>query len=156
MQTECHNFIMDQRRQEYKDLLHALQVMRVVDLNMPKSHIFLAVWLLHTGYLRYDINLQAECSFVSIVQVFMQFFDDDVDIYWLAKCFYDNVKKYEGDTPKLLEASYNVLEKEDNVLYKHLCKHNILSNLPIEKWFDQAFSGILNEVALGKYVNNNN
>lgn len=141
---------MEQRRQEYKDLLHALEVMRIIDSNTPKSHVFVAIWLLHTGNLRYDINLQAECSFVHIIEMFMQFFDDDVDIYWMAKCFYDVIKKYDADIPKLLEASYNLLEKEDNDLYKHLCKHNILYNLSLEKWFDSAFSGILNEVALGK------
>lgn len=149
---ECHSFIIEQRREEYKDLLHALDVMRIIDTNTPKSQVFLAVWLLHTGNLRYDINLQDGYSFINIVEVFMQFFEDDVDVYWLAKCFYDAIKKYEADIPKLLEASFHLLEKEDDVLYKHLCKHNILYNLSLEKWFDSAFSGILNEVALGKYV----
>lgn len=148
--TECHNYIMEQRKQEYKDLLHSLQVMRIIDASTPKCHAFLAVWLLHTGVLRYDINLHSEYCFLYIVQAFMQFFEDDVDIYWLARCFYDNIMKFEVDFPKLREASFNLLEREDNILYKHLQKNNILQNLPIEQWFERAFAGILNEVALEK------
>lgn len=149
---ECHTFIMEQRRQEYKDLLHALQIMRKVDSNTPKCQVFYTIWLLHTGNLRYDINLKSECSFVLIVQTFMKLFDDDADIYWLAKCFYDNVKKFEADIPKLVEASWNLLKREDLQLHKHL--RCVMGNncLPIESWFDCVFAGLLNETALAKYI----
>lgn len=151
LHAECHTFIMEQRRQEYRDLLHALQIMRKIDSNTPKCQVFYTIWLLHTGNLRYDINLKSECSFVLIVQSLMQLFDDDADIYWLAKCFYDNVKKFEADIPKLAEASWNLLKREDIQLYKHL--HSVTSNnyLPIESWFDCVFAGLLNETALAKY-----
>lgn len=141
---------MNQRRQEYTDLLHTLQVMRIVDTNTPKPQMFLAVWLLQTGNLNYSVNLQIENGFTRVVQALLQFFEDDADIYWIARNFYDYVKKFESDIPKLVEISLNILEKEDFALYKHLQKIGVLDTLPLEKWFDCCFAGILNETALGK------
>ncbi|KAJ8946916.1 hypothetical protein NQ314_008715 [Rhamnusium bicolor] len=114
--VECHSFIMDQRKQEYNDLLRALNIMRVIDINTSKPQVFLAMWLLQTGNFTYDINLGNE----------------------------------KADIPKLIEYSYCLLEKEDSVLYKHLQKIGVLDNLPLVKWFDCCFAGILNETALGK------
>lgn len=151
MYVDCHKFIMEQRRKEYSDLLHALQVMRIIDDKTPKHQMFLAMWLLQTGQLNYNVNLQAENGLTLIVQALMQFFTDDTDIYWIAKNFYDCVHKFEPDFPKLVEISLTTLEKEDLILYKHLQKIGALDNLPLQKWFDCCFSGILEETALGKY-----
>lgn len=53
---------MQQRQQTYKDLLHALQVMRIVDNNTQKPQLFLAMYLIETGNLKYDTNLQVSNS----------------------------------------------------------------------------------------------
>ncbi|CAH1973886.1 unnamed protein product [Acanthoscelides obtectus] len=37
--VDCHEFIMDQREQEYNDLLRALNVMRIIDQNTPKTQL---------------------------------------------------------------------------------------------------------------------
>lgn len=58
LQADSHSFVTDQRKQEYKGLTHALQVMKIVDNNTPKPQIFFAAWLLQSGNLRFDINLQ--------------------------------------------------------------------------------------------------
>lgn len=150
MYVDCHDFIMEQRRKEYFDLLHALQVMRIVDDKTPKPQMFLAMWLLQTGQLNYNTNLQTENGLTLIVQALMQFFTDDTDIYWIAKNFYDCVQKFEADIPKLVEISLSILEKEDITLYKHLQQIGALEKLPLHKWFDCCFAGILEENALGK------
>ncbi|KAJ8920268.1 hypothetical protein NQ315_011929 [Exocentrus adspersus] len=148
--VECHAFVMDQRKQEFTDLLRALNVMRVIDSYTSKPQIFLAMWLLQTGNFTCDINLIDEKGFVSIVQAMMQFFEDETDVYWLAKNFYENVDKFQADIPKLTECSYNLLEKEDAELYKYLHRIGVLDNLPVGRWFDCCFAGVLNETALAK------
>nr|CAI5828651.1 unnamed protein product [Callosobruchus analis] len=148
--VECHAFIMEQREQEYNDLLRALNVMRIVDQNTSKAHVFLAMWLLHTGNFTYDYNMLADNGFLPIVQSFMQFFDNNIDIYWLAKNFYDNVRKFQADVPKLVERTHILLEREDSAYYKCLINKGILDSLPLNKWFDCCFAGILNDSALAK------
>lgn len=124
--------------------------MKIVDQNTEKSQIFLAMWVLQMGNRLQDINTYAKTGFIPIVQAFYNFFDDDSDIYWLAKNFYDNVLKFEADVPKLVERSYSLLEKEDGLYYKTLQENGVLEKLPLEKWFDACFAGILSKNALVK------
>ncbi|XP_072380117.1 TBC1 domain family member 7 [Diabrotica undecimpunctata] len=145
---DSHNFIMDQRKQEYHELHRALTVMRVIDTNTPKPQVFLAMWLLQTGNFTIDTSLATERGFSNIVQSFMQFFEDDADVFWLSRNFYENVKKFDSDLGKLVEKSYMILEKEDAAYYKHLSKTGVLDNLPLAKWFDCCFAGILYKSAL--------
>lgn len=148
---KCHDFIMTQRRQEYGDLLHALIIMKVIDVNQtPKSHIYYAIWLLHSGNLTYDIHLNEDRGFLPIVQTLMNLFDNEVEIYWLARNLYDNILKYEGDFMKLREISINVLNREEPELFKHFEQIGVLETLPLIKWFYCCFAGVLYEVALAK------
>lgn len=141
---------MDQRKQEYADLHRALIVMKIVEHNSPKSQIFLSMWVLHMGYRMQDINTLTKKGFISIVQVFNNFCDEDSDIYWLAKKFYDNILKFEPEVPKLIERAHTLLEKEDAVYFKALKEKGILDKLLIGKWIDCGFAGVLNENALTK------
>ncbi|CAH0555855.1 unnamed protein product [Brassicogethes aeneus] len=148
--VECHTFIMNQRKQEFNDLLNAVKVLRSVDVNTPKSQVFLAMWLLQSGNFSIDMNLINNKGFLAIVQSFGQFFDDDVDIYWLSRNLYAKTLSIHREIRSLVNVSCVLLEKEDNNLYKHLRKNGILENLPLDKWFICCFAGILNETALGK------
>lgn len=124
--------------------------MRIVDHNSPKSHIFLSMWILHMGYRVQDVNALTKKGFISIVQAFNNFFDEDSDIYWLAKKFYDNVLKFEAEIPKLVERSQSLLEKEDGVYFKALKEKSLLDKVLLAKWVDCCFAGVLNENALAK------
>lgn len=148
--VEAHPFIMNQRKQEYADLMNAVKAMKLMDNSTPKSQVFLVMWLLQTGKLTFDLNLFNDKGFSAISQVFMQFFDDDVDVYWLSKNFYLKILDFQNDIPALVEGVYSLLQKEDPALFKYLESNNILDNLPMEKWFYSCFAGILNETALGK------
>lgn len=141
---------MDQRRQEYNDLYRALNVMRVVDQNTPKPQVLLDMWLLQTGNYTYHSYNIYEKSFISIVQTFMQFFNDDTDVFWLARNFYNIVRKFELDIPKLVECTHNLLEKEDPMYFKSLQSSGILENLPLNKWFESCFAGIIKDSPLAK------
>ncbi|KAG5885156.1 hypothetical protein JTB14_037605 [Gonioctena quinquepunctata] len=148
--VDCHSFVLDQRKQEYNDLYRALSVMRIIESTTPKPQIFYAMWMLQSGNFTLDVSLVSEKGFLPIAQSFMHFVDEDSDVYWLSKNFYNVVCKFESDIPKLIERSYTLLEKEDPSYYKHLLKDGILGNLPLAKWFDCCFAGILNENALAK------
>lgn len=155
MQVDCHGFVMDQRRQEYHDLYHTLQVTKVVDEKTPKSQVFLLMWLIQTGSFTFDLYLPQEknssaTSFVAIVKCLLHFFEDDTDIFWIARKFYDNIIKIKNDIPKLMECTYSLLEKEDYEFYKVLMQNGIIENLPLAKWFDCAFAGIFNENCIVK------
>lgn len=57
---DSHQFVMVQRHKEYNDLIHALQIMRIIDVHTTKPQTFLAMWLLQTGKLKYDTNIQVK------------------------------------------------------------------------------------------------
>lgn len=54
-----------------------------------------------------------------IVETLLELYDDEVDIYWLAKNLTEVVKQMQKDLPKLKEAFQTMLEKEDGELYKY-------------------------------------
>lgn len=147
MQVDCHPFVMSQRKQEYNDILHTLMVIRAVDEKTPKSQVFLTMWLMKKGELTFDLNMvsQDSLSFNAIVKCLMHFFDDDTDIYWIARKFYDKVVNMKTDIPRLIEATHNLFEKEDTELYRSLMQNSIMESLPLATWFDCCFAGIINE-----------
>ena len=55
--TDSHEYVMEQRKAVYEDLLHALRKMRIVDEKTPKSRVFYAMWLLENKQLYLGINL---------------------------------------------------------------------------------------------------
>lgn len=44
----------------YDELLHALQVMNLIKSDTPKPHLFLLMWLLETGQLKLNLQMQLE------------------------------------------------------------------------------------------------
>lgn len=127
----------------------ALNVLRI-DYNTNKSYVFLAMWMLQSGHRLQEINCFAKKGFLPILQTFEKFFIDESDIFWMAKKFYDNILKFEAEIPKLVERSHSLLEKEEGPYYKILKEKGILEKIPLAKWFDCCFAGILNENALAK------
>lgn len=142
-------YVMAQRTQVYEDTIRAVRIMRYVDENTPKSKIFYTMWLLENKKLHQDCfnNLQ-DATFIDIAETLLQVFENDVEVYWIAKEFYAFAMEIKEDFPKLKELSFTLLEKEDGTLYNHLEKHNILNNLPLEKWYVSCFAGIISEAAL--------
>lgn len=154
MHVSCHNYVITQRKQEYNDLLHTLQVTRMIDEKSPKFQVFLEMWKIVNNELTFDASIKnnSASSFVAIVKCLIHFFDDDIDIFWIARKFYDNVLNMKGDIPRLIEVTHNLLEKEDPEFYKTLKANSVLDNLPLAKWFDCCFAGIFNENCIIRFV----
>lgn len=97
-----------------------------------------------------DIYLQIENGFTLISQSLLQMFEDDTEVYWLAKGFYRCVQQFHQDGPRLVERTKHLLEKEDLSLYKHLNDIDVLNSLPLNNWYGCCFAGIINDTSLGK------
>ncbi|PSN44323.1 hypothetical protein C0J52_09284 [Blattella germanica] len=152
--VDSHKFVMQQREQEYNDLVHSLQFMRIVGEQTPKPQLFLLMWLLETGRLKYDWNTQIDNhlhqSLCLISQTLLNVFDNDVDIYWISKGFFQFVDKFYNDVPKLIEYTRNLLEKEDQELFNHLLNIGALNAIPLQNWLCSCFAGVISETSLGK------
>ncbi|CAG9760143.1 unnamed protein product [Ceutorhynchus assimilis] len=146
--VQCHEFVTSQRKQEFNNLLQALVFMKIVDERTPKSQVFLVMWLLQTNNLTFDYsNLQERdlFGFVPIAKCLNYFFDDDTDIYWIAKKFYEKIAKMKNDIPRLIEVTHCLIEKEDAEYYKILKNNGIIDGLPLSKWFQCCLAGIIDE-----------
>lgn len=86
------------------------------------------------------------------MQVLLQLFEDDTDIFWLGKNFHAFCMKFKPDILKLIESTHVLLEKEDVVLYRHLKSNGILGSLPFNRWFGSCFAELLNENSLARYL----
>ncbi|KAL0281308.1 UNVERIFIED_CONTAM: hypothetical protein PYX00_002335 [Menopon gallinae] len=147
-------FVTAQRTEVYEELVRALQVMKLINNDTPKPDLFLLMWLLETGQLKFDLNLQMDDmvfkGFTAISNSLIKIFDDDVDTYWISKGFYTSVKNFHDCIPKLVEASKTILEREDKVLFKHLSELGIFDGSEIAISFNCLFADILHETALVK------
>jgi hypothetical protein len=48
----------------------------------------------------------------------MEFFDNDVEVFWVSKAFFNFLTRMVIEIPKLSECTHSFLEKEDPELYK--------------------------------------
>ena len=59
-----HDFVMQQRRQQYSDLHDALVAMRRVTDSNPQSEVFLKMFLVEEGLLPFEEINMVNCSFL--------------------------------------------------------------------------------------------
>ncbi|XP_061391941.1 TBC1 domain family member 7 [Musca vetustissima] len=143
-------FIMDQRKAVYDDLLRAVTIMQYVNASTPKSKILLSMWQLENNRLLHsgpdDI---ADQVFAEIVKVLLQIFEDDVETYWLAKEFYACTLDIQQECPRLKELTQTLLKKEDIQLYNHLDNLDVFkSDQLLDRWYITCFAGVINESTL--------
>ncbi|XP_055380955.1 TBC1 domain family member 7 [Condylostylus longicornis] len=141
-------YVMEQRIAVYVDIFQAVNIMRYINDKTPKARVFYVMWLLETRKLHPDFNIYEETQFVDIAETLLQVFESDVEIYWITKEFFQFTNEIRSEFSKLKELTLNILEKEDTTIFTYLEKHNILNNLPLEKWYTGCFSGIISETAL--------
>ncbi|XP_075148088.1 TBC1 domain family member 7 [Haematobia irritans] len=143
-------FIMDQRKDVYDDLMRAVTVMQYG--TTPKHQAFLNMWKLENNTLlasdRND-DSNADLVFMEIVKVLLQIFEDDVEIYWLAKEFYECTLEIQQECPRLKELTQTLLKKEDGQLYNHLDSLGVFSSTELlDRWYTTCFAGVINESTL--------
>ncbi|ALC45983.1 CG6182 [Drosophila busckii] len=147
-------FIRDQRRQTYEDLLRAVTVMRCVDSTKSKDLVMLKMWLLENNRLlhNYQAAQTDDNQFVEIVRTLLHIFEDDVEIYWIAKEFYQYTRELKKECGKLKDLTQVVLKREDNKLFLYLEKLGLFdaNSKLLDNWYTTCFAGVICETVLVK------
>ncbi|XP_049880823.1 TBC1 domain family member 7 [Pectinophora gossypiella] len=151
---DSHQFVMEQRSGQYQDLLYAVKMLELIDEEAPLSQTLLQMWLLETEQLKPPVfpetNFNSADTFLPIAETLLELYADEVDVYWLCKSLTEVVRNMQRDLCKLKEAFLTMLEKEDADVYIHLSEVNALDVLPLTKWFNCCFAGVLDDTSLAK------
>ncbi|XP_007904560.1 TBC1 domain family member 7 isoform X3 [Callorhinchus milii] len=148
---ESHSVVMGFREEQYQDLLQALQVIRFIRDSTQQIWIYLRMFQLESGILpRRPTQLEPEDKvFIAIAEAMEEMVENDVDAYWLVKCFVNQFNtKYGDSVPHLPKSLEHYLNLEDSKLHTHLKKCSAMNKLPYDLWFRCCFAGCLPESSL--------
>uniref|UniRef100_V9KP96 TBC1 domain family member 7 n=1 Tax=Callorhinchus milii TaxID=7868 RepID=V9KP96_CALMI len=148
---ESHSVVMGFREEQYQDLLQALQVIRFIRDSTQQIWIYLRMFQLESGILpRRPTQLEPEDKvFIAIAEAMEEMVENDVDAYWLGKCFVNQFNtKYGDSVPHLPKSLEHYLNLEDSKLHTHLKKCSAMNKLPYDLWFRCCFAGCLPESSL--------
>ncbi|KAL7031653.1 hypothetical protein ACKWTF_007089 [Chironomus riparius] len=146
---ESKEFVMQQKKETYEDLIRALDVMKYIDDRTPKSRVFYAMYLLETKKLNSSANLYRDSVFSLLAEVILEGLEaDPVESYFITKSFYRFSEDISNELPKLKHQTHFYLEKEEEEIYRHLNSRSIIDKLPFDRWYPSIFSSILDRLAL--------
>ncbi|CAH2058974.1 unnamed protein product, partial [Iphiclides podalirius] len=131
-----------------------VDMLELVDMSAPRTQILLAMWLLENEErkppLFPETNFNSADTFIPIAKTLVELYDNEVDVYWICKSLTEIVRGMQKDVLKLKEGFQSMLEKEDVELFNHLVEINALDVLPLTKWFNCCFAGVLDDTSLPK------
>ncbi|KAF4523569.1 hypothetical protein B566_EDAN014880 [Ephemera danica] len=133
--VESHLFVWEQRQAQYHDLHRALNALQLA--NPLKTE-------------KYEVLPARYQPMSRIPNVLFNIFEDEVDVFWISKGFFQCVEKFHKEMPKLIECTLNCLEIQDLELYSHLVNIGAIEQVPLSDWFYSCFAGVLHEAALSK------
>ncbi|XP_061594921.1 TBC1 domain family member 7 isoform X1 [Cololabis saira] len=151
--SESHPQVGGYRRQQYQDLVEALEVMRYIVPASPPTLVYLRMFQLESQVLPRCSETpppnQDNQDFLSISRAMEEIVDDPVDCYWLVKTFINQFHHKFGDSiPHLPKSLEHYLIQEDSRLHLHLRTSGALAELPYSLWFQRCFAGGLPESSL--------
>lgn len=141
---DAQQFVMQQRCEHFHDLQHALRVIRKISDGDELPYQMSMVFLLDEGAFRFvkvpkDLERKAEVM-RSVVQVFSEMFEDEVDLYWLSAKFMKCLDQSGLQLEKLANLIQYYLQAEDVHLHKHLLNIDAFNVLPHKRWFESGFA----------------
>ncbi|XP_067424483.1 TBC1 domain family member 7 isoform X2 [Emydura macquarii macquarii] len=149
---ESHDLVMKCRKEQYRDVYHALQVIRFIKDSTPQVEVFLRMHQLESGKLPRNPAFPLEPEdevFLAIAKAMEEMVDDNIDCYWLVSSFVNQLNnKYKDLLPQLPKVLEQYLSFEDNRLLAHLRAWSAVSKLPYNLWFKKCFAGCLPESSL--------
>ncbi|XP_055262571.1 TBC1 domain family member 7 isoform X2 [Moschus berezovskii] len=149
---ESHAQVMMYRKEQYSDVLHALEVIRFISDATPQIEVYLYMHRLESGKLPRSPSFPLEPEdevFLAIAKAMEEMVEDSVDCYWITRCFVNQLNsKYRDALPQLPKAFEQYLNLEDSRLLSHLKACCAVSTLPYELWFKKCFAGCLPESSL--------
>ncbi|KAG7488406.1 hypothetical protein MATL_G00034170 [Megalops atlanticus] len=151
--SDSHALVAGYRREQYEDLLEALQVMRFIHGATPQVEVYLRMFQLEAQELPRRSELLSpgdeDEDFLAIGKAMEEIVEDCVDCYWLIKCFVNQFNNKFGDSiPHMPKSLEYYLGLEDARLLAHLKSCNALSKLPYSLWFRRCFAGCFPESSL--------
>ncbi|XP_070564783.1 TBC1 domain family member 7-like isoform X2 [Ptychodera flava] len=150
-----HQFVLKQRREQYKDLHHALKVMRKIQDDTDLAICHRMMCQLSAGKLPLEESedfLHPDYSdFDAMANSMIEIVDDEIDGYWLSVMFFKHMEKNKESINKLNEKFEFYLKKEDSKLYNYLLERDLLSRLPYRLWFQQCFAVVFPVPCLARY-----
>ncbi len=144
-----HKWAMKIRTDQYKDLEHALIVMRMIPKKVEDQKIeerILWMYLLEMGMISMPTQktLQRDEKkiqiFKAIATVCCDVIDNEVDAYWVTKRFFELQDKYVDLYSKLPRFVTFYLQVEDKALFEHMSEIQVFKVLPYNKWFESCFA----------------
>nr|XP_048695827.1 TBC1 domain family member 7 [Caretta caretta]XP_048695828.1 TBC1 domain family member 7 [Caretta caretta]XP_048695829.1 TBC1 domain family member 7 [Caretta caretta]XP_048695830.1 TBC1 domain family member 7 [Caretta caretta] len=149
---ESHALVMKYRKEQYRDVYHALQVIRFIKDSTPQVEVFLRMHQLESGRLPRNLAFPLEPEdevFLAIAKAMEEVVEDNIDCYWLVSSFVSQLNnKYKDLLPQLPKVLEQYLNVEDNRLLVHLKACSAVSKLPYNLWFKKCFAGCLPESSL--------
>ncbi|XP_010772587.1 TBC1 domain family member 7 [Notothenia coriiceps] len=131
--NDSHSLVGGYRKEQYQDILEALEVMRYINPSTPSTHVYLRMSQLETLVL-------PRCS------------ETSAPVRWIAHretCPYMGLIRFVVSPvalqPKSLE---HYLSQEEPRLLTHLKTSGTLAQLPYGLWFRRCFAGCLPESSL--------
>ncbi|XP_064136845.1 TBC1 domain family member 7 isoform X2 [Loxodonta africana] len=153
---ESHAQVMTYRKEQYSDILHALQVIRFISDATPQVEVYLRMYQLESGKLPRSSSFPLEPEdevFLAIAKATEEMVEDSIDCYWIIRCFVNQLKnKYRDSLPQLPKAFEQYLNLEDSRLLNHLKTCSATSRLPYDLWFKRCFAGCLPESSLQRHL----
>ncbi|XP_051929587.1 TBC1 domain family member 7 [Hippocampus zosterae] len=151
--SDSHSLVGSYRKEQYQDLLEALEVMRFIKSSTPSTHVYLRMFQLESHMLPRCSEIsppdQENEDFLSISQAMEEIVEDSVDCYWLIKSFISQFHTKFGDSlPHLPKSLEHFLSQEEPGLLSHLKNGGALAQLPYHLWFRRCFAGVLPESSL--------
>ncbi|KAB1261759.1 TBC1 domain family member 7 [Camelus dromedarius] len=153
---ESHAQVMTYRKEQYSDVLHALEVIRFISDATPQVEVYLHMHRLESGKLPRSPSFPLEPEdevFLAIAKAMEEMVEDSVDCYWVTRCFVNQLNnKYRDSLPQLPKAFEQYLNLEDSRLLSHLKTCSAVSRLPYDLWFKRCFAGCLPESSLQRQL----
>ncbi|XP_042078938.1 TBC1 domain family member 7 isoform X3 [Haplochromis burtoni] len=151
--SDSHALVGGYRKEQYQDILEALEVMRYINSSTPSTHVYLRMFQLESQTLPRCSETSSPDEenedFLSISRAMEEIVDDPVDCYWLVKCFVNQYHTKFGDSvPHLPKSLEHYLSQEEPRLLNHLKNSGALHQLPYNLWFRCCFAGCLPESSL--------
>ncbi|XP_036378196.1 TBC1 domain family member 7 [Megalops cyprinoides] len=151
--SDSHTLVAGYRREQYEDVLEALQVMRFIHGTTPQVEVYLRMFQLEAQELPRRSELlppgDEDEDFLAIGKAMEEIVEDSVDCYWLIKCFVNQFNNKFGDSiPHMPKSLEYYLGLEDARLLAHLKSCSALSKLPYNLWFRRCFAGCFPESSL--------
>ncbi|XP_071505365.1 TBC1 domain family member 7-like [Diadema antillarum] len=148
-----HQFVLQQRMEQFNDLKHGLEVMSAIGPDTPPSLCFLKMYLLDEGRLPLEEEKLPETEeeelFMSIAKVVMEMSEDDeMDAFWTAVSIFRHLQGIQEQIRSMPSTFKASLKKADPSLFNHLAHAKALDRLPFTSWFNALFAGVLPTITL--------